>query len=104
MHQRRRAALQQRIAATGDCECDRDGGDRLTVGTVDVSADNRTERAHAITTSEKGEVAVDETTNQRQKLGFDKVLYRRRRVAGVADVVWSTAEDDAGPSGEIDRS
>jgi hypothetical protein len=77
--------------ATGDCECDRDGGDRLTVGAVDASADNRTERAHAITTSEKGEVAVDDTTDQRQKLGFDTLLCRRLRVPGVADVVWSTA-------------
>ena len=35
----------QGIVATGDCECDRDGSDRLAVGAVDASADNRTKRA-----------------------------------------------------------
>src|ERR1700694_5872552 len=69
----------ERIVATVECECDRDGTDRLAVGAVDGGADNRTERAHAVTASEKGEVAVDDTTDQAQEFGFDALLRRRLR-------------------------
>src|ERR1700694_990751 len=51
----------ERIVATGECECDRDSTDRLAVGAVDGGADNRTERAHAVTASEKGKDAVEHT-------------------------------------------
>src|ERR1700694_5279047 len=89
-----------RIGATGECGWDRHSTARLAVGAVDGRADNRTERAHAVTASEKGKVAVDDTTDQAQELGFDALLRRRLRFRSVADVVRSAAKDDAGPFGE----
>jgi hypothetical protein len=47
---------------------DRDGSDRFGVTAVDGGADDGTEYAYAVTTSEKREVVVDDALDEGQKL------------------------------------
>ena len=57
--------FEEGVIATGGCQRDpTDHADGLAVGAVDSGADNRTERADAVTTAEKRKVAINETTDQ----------------------------------------
>ena len=55
---------EQRLVAACIGQRDRDGGDRFGVAAVDGGPDDRSEHAHAVTTSEKGEVPVHDPFDQ----------------------------------------